>query len=128
LKNSFTFRFAVSSLRVLALSVSTALLGSSLADTGGTWTVTGNLNAARTDHTATSLPNGKVLVAGGEDINFNVVASAELYDPASGNWTATGSLNSARRNYTATLLPNGKVLVAGGVGDSGNVLTDAELY
>src|SRR6266542_2855339 len=72
--------------------------------------------------------DGKVLVAGGEDANFNVVASAELYDPASGSWTATGSLNSARRNYTATLLSNGKVLVAGGVGGSGNVLTDAELY
>ena len=95
---------------------------------GGTWTVTGSLNTARTDHTATLLPNGKVLVAGGEDANFNVVASAELYDPANGSWTATGSLNSVRRNHTATLLTNGKVLVAGGVGGSGNVLTDTELY
>jgi hypothetical protein len=107
---------------------STATPTSTPTPSGGTWTATGSLNTARTDHTATLLPNGKALVAGGEDANFNVVASAELYDPASGNWTATGSLNSARRNYTATLLPNGKVLVAGGVGDSGNVLTDAELY
>src|SRR6266545_36017 len=127
MKNTFTFRFALSSLRVLALSVSTALLGFNVADAGGTWTVTGNLNTARTDYTATLLPNGKVLVAGGEDANFNVVASAELYDPASGNWTVTGSLNSVRRNHTATLLPNGRVLVAGGVGDSGNS-SSAELY
>jgi len=55
---------------------------------------TGSLNAARYLHTATLLPNGKVLVAGG--INGNILTSAELYDPASGTWSATGSLNTAR--------------------------------
>ena len=79
----------------------------------GTWTATGNLNTARREHTATLLPNGKVLVAGGYN-NGSYLASAELYDPASGTWTATGSLNTARFEHTATLLPNGKVLVAGG--------------
>ena len=66
-----------------------------------------------TGHTATLLPNGKVLVAGGYD-SVGSLASAELYDPASGTWTATGSLATARASHTATLLPNGKVLVAGG--------------
>ena len=79
----------------------------------GTWTATGSLATARDYHTATLLPNGKVLVAGGVD-NTDVLASAELYDPASGTWTATGSLATARYYHTATLLPNGKVLVAGG--------------
>ena len=65
-------------------------------------------------HTATLLPNGKVLVAGGS-IAAAALSSAELYDPASGTWTATGSLGTARDSHTATLLPNGKVLVAGGV-------------
>ena len=59
----------------------------------GTWTVTGSLNTGRSSHTATLLPNGKVLVAGGFDSAFT---SAELYDPASGTWTATGSLNTGR--------------------------------
>ncbi len=65
-------------------------------------------------HTATLLPNGKVLVAGGMTVTLHYLASAELYDPASGTWTATGSLATARYCHTATLLPNGKVLVAGG--------------
>ena len=64
-------------------------------------------------HTATLLPNGKVLVAGGY-LEAASLASAELYDPATGTWSATGSLATGARNHTATLLPNGKVLVAGG--------------
>src|SRR5438105_13868270 len=66
---------------------------------------TGSLNTARHGHTATLLPNGKVLVAGG--FNGSALASAELYDPASGGWTATGSLITARHSHTATMLPNG---------------------
>src|SRR5438105_6648103 len=94
----------------------------------GTWTPTGSLATARYDHTATLLPNGKVLVAGGGDSFGQEFASAELYDPATGLWTATGSMSTARVNYTATLLPNGKVLVAGGSGNGGLHLGDAELH
>ena len=60
----------------------------------GSWTATGSLNTARFYHTATLLPNGKVLVAGGYG-NSGDLTSAELYDPASGSWTATGSLNTS---------------------------------
>ena len=49
----------------------------------GTWTPTGSLNTARTNHTATLLPNGRVLVAGG--LGSGALASAELYDPATGH-------------------------------------------
>jgi hypothetical protein len=86
---------------------------------------TGSLATARYSHTATLLPNGKVLVAGGAGAS-GTLASAELYDPASDRWTATGSLATARNNYTATFLPNGKVLVAGGY--IGSSLASAELY
>ncbi len=86
-----------------------------LAGTSGTWANTGSLNTARTDHTATLLPNGQVLVAGGLDASSTPLASAELYNPATGTWTATGSMSDARQGHTATLLPNGEVLVVGGI-------------
>src|SRR5262245_45728282 len=94
--------------------------------TSGTSTNTGSLNTARRDYTATLLPNGIVLVAGG--FNGTVVGTAELYDPGAGTWTTTGSLNTPRYRHTATLLPNGKVIVAGGVDSSGLASASAELY
>lgn len=81
-----------------------------------------NLTTGRRQHTATLLPNGKVLVVGGQDENGVYFASAELYDPANGTWATTGSLASVRSTHTATLLHNGKVLVAGGSS------TSAEIY
>ena len=47
-------------------------------------------------HTATLLPNGQVLVAGGADDTGCYLASAELSDPATGIWTATGSMTTTR--------------------------------
>ena len=101
----------------------------------GTWSLTGNINTGRANHMAALLPNGLVLIAGGTGRTgntWNILGSAELYDPATGTWTNTGSLNTARSG-TATLLPNGKVLVAGGFSrydcpDGCKVLNSAELY
>jgi len=97
---------------------------------GPSWMYTGSLNTARPGHTATLLPNGKVLVVGG--YSAGLLESAELYDPSTGTWSFTGSLNVLRAGYTATLLGNGKVLVAGGNAISGSQQSDltktAELY
>jgi len=112
-----------------ALAVSAGLVFvQPCAGDSGVFANTGSLATARRYHTATLLPNGKVLVAGGVN-SGNALVSAELYDPASGTWTATGSLATARYFHTETLLPNGKVLVAGGFDSSGsNALASAELY
>jgi WD40 repeat protein len=93
----------------------------------GAFSATNPLNAIRADHTATLLPNGKVLIAGGNDNAGTTLASAELYDPATGAWSLTGSMNSVRRSHAATLLPSGKVLITGGQG-AGAALASAELY
>lgn len=96
----------------------------------GTWAATGSLAAPRYYHSATRLPDGRVLVTGGAEgeSSGQVLASTELYDPATGTWTATAPLNAARTRHTATLLPSGLVLVTGGQGPGGSPLTAAELY
>src|SRR6266550_5369266 len=89
----------------------------------GTWTFTGSLNNVRSLHTATLLPDGKVLVAGGWPEAIST-GTAELYDPATGTWTFTGSLNIRRAAHTATLLFDSRVLVVGGRANVASV----ELY
>ena len=102
------------------------LLCSSLALADPVWTAGGSLTAARSSHTATLLPNGVVLIAGGLG-DGTYLASAERYDPATSTWSAADTLTTARSYHTATLLPNGKVLVAGGYND-GSYLASTELY
>jgi hypothetical protein len=81
----------------------------------GKWTVTGSMSEARAAFTATLLPSGEVLVAGGSGNNGPCFSSAELYNASTGQWTPTGSMTQPRCSHSATLLPTGEVLVAGGV-------------
>ena len=89
---------------------------------------------ARKWFTATLLPDGKVLVAGGASaydakVGWAPTRASELYDPGSGTWTATASMFMPRNLGSATLLLDGRVLVVGG--DGGDIVdtsASAELY
>jgi N-acetylneuraminic acid mutarotase len=94
----------------------------------GTWTNTVPLFFATAEHTATLLPDGQVMVAGGLS-SLGVLATTEFYDPATGSWAIlAGHMNTARRDHTATLQPNGEVLVVAGSNDITGEVSSAELY
>jgi hypothetical protein len=82
-----------------------------------TWTRTMDMHVERSDHTATLLPDSRVLVAGGSvEWKFSsTTRSAEIFDPQyGGSWMETASMHVAREDHTATLLQDGRVLVTGG--------------
>jgi len=106
----------------------------------GTFTPTGSTTSARPSHTATLLPDRRVLVIGVALKFPGRTPSAELYDPETGGFSDAGAMTIAREGQDATLLPDGRVLIVGGqdgrglrpvkgssVG-SGSILASAELY
>lgn len=82
--------------------------------TTGKFTVTGSMNIERVGHTATLLPDGRVLIIGGVANDGEAVASVELYNPDAGTFAKVGKLTDPRVSPTATLMQNGTVLIAGG--------------
>lgn len=79
----------------------------------GEFTLTGKLNYAREDHTATLLQDGRVLITGGYELK-----SAEIYNPKTRKFIPAGNMNVVRRHHFSFLLPNGNVLIIGGINDS----------
>ncbi len=94
----------------------------------GKFEATGSMHEKRAEHTATLLPDGKVLIAGGHYTGEAPLASAELYDPATGKFTITGSMAKARWGATAALLENGRVFIYGGRTDDPYQPKFGELY
>ena len=103
----------------------------------GTWRPTAPVRVSRSEHNATLLDDGRILVAGGQGrsggddpppilCECDATSRAELYDPVAETWAPTGSMSAARLSHTATLLDGppcasdarpawcGRVLVVGG--------------
>jgi hypothetical protein len=108
--------------------------------TSGAFSATASMSAIRggpaglaspgfqSSHTATLLPNGKVLVAGGGETFLPKLATVELFDPGVGTFAATASMGTARAAHEAILLSTGTVLVLGGTNGVDGVLASAERY
>ena len=91
--------------------------------------ISGSLKFARAWHAATVLPDGTVLIMGGIGVDGKIVASAELFDPASRTFSSSTPFpHSPRAFQTAILLTNGTVLIAGGRSVDGVVLATAEIW
>ena len=82
------------------------------------WAATGPMKNARSEYSLVSLPDGRILAAGGIDPAYKVQAGAELYDPATGLWQATGKLGTGSMGSAIQAFPDGRVLIAGGALDA----------
>ena len=95
---------------------------------------TGSMSYARSSHTAASLPDGRVLIVGGNRVSGSLsgmTPTAEIYDPATGNFTLTGALATARAEQATATLADGRILVVGGLSwADGTTLTlnSGEIY
>jgi hypothetical protein len=79
-----------------------------------TWSSAASMSVARSSHTATLLPSGKVLVTGGYNGGGYALSSAELYDPTNDQWSTLDAMSYGRYRHQAIVLNSDEILVVGG--------------
>lgn len=94
----------------------------------GNWSTQAQLLTPRRNHTATVLPDGRVVVVGGQSGSGTLLSSTEIYDPGTDSWAPGAELPASRELHGASLMPDGRVVVTGGSGAGGVVLADSIVY
>ena len=118
---------------LLVLLATTAALPTLAAGESGTWRAAGSLIQQRDNgQTATLLPDGTVLVAGGQDSTGTITAETEIFHPADSTWVKGRPMGGPRLGHTAVRLDDGRVLVIGGLSAFGTLVNTpmptAEVY
>lgn len=83
---------------------------------------------ARSNHTATLLTDGRVLIVGGVSDKGRLITEAQLWDPRTKTAESTEVISLGRQKHRATLLTDGNVLIEGGVDESNNDVKTSELF
>lgn len=107
----------------LSVAEATGVAAESLPYQNATWMNLPQMSTGRAGHGAALLPNGKVLVVGGEH-PLPSEPTAEILDPVTQTWSQPSPANYHHTEATATLLADGRVLVAGGGGPPGFLSTE----
>src|SRR3954469_1031008 len=109
-------RILVSVVAIVALPVAALFLVSDSGASGRQLDVNpvSRMLQPRSGHSATLLPDGTVLIAGGMVRNGEFLRTAEIFDPATLKFHRTGDMTAERVGQATVLLQNGKVLLAGG--------------
>jgi RHS repeat-associated protein len=88
----------------------------------------GSVSAPPAGQTATLLPSGNWLLAGGQDAKGQPLGTLSLRDAQGNDHQLATSLQLPRKWHTATVLPDGTVLILGGLGADGMVVQRAEIF
>ena len=85
-----------------------------------------DMTVARAGHTATVLPDFRVLIVGGRQAHGVILATAEVYDPTTEKFSAAGKMSFPREGHITAVLEDSKILIAGGMTRGGTALASSE--
>ena len=83
---------------------------------------------SRVYHSATLLPDGRVLVAGGMNEAFTPLRTTEMFDPETNRWTEAEEMKESRTEHSAALLEDGRVIVTGGLNEDLEIVGTTEIF
>jgi hypothetical protein len=96
--------------------------------TTGTWSLANNnISSSAAGASLIRLPDGRLLLCGGQVGSNDSTTRAEIFEPSTLTWSPVTSMNQKRRNFSVIGLSDGKVLVLGGRGGM-EYLNSAEIY